>query len=78
MCCTWARALFARSAGLERFLAAKKTDRPDLGEGYFIDSYRHQWEADLWKLLSHMRRYRDMLAEGDPATGHELTEMPAR
>ena len=70
----YARALFARSAGLERFLVAKKTDQPDLGQGYFIDSYRHRWEADLWKLLAHMRRYRDMLAEGDPAPGHALTE----
>ncbi|MCW2306577.1 flavin-containing monooxygenase [Rhodobium gokarnense] len=59
----YARALFARSPGLERFLKAKKIDRPDLGQGYFIDSYRHRWEADLWKLLAHMRRYRDMLAE---------------
>ncbi|MBB4302685.1 hypothetical protein GGD81_001721 [Rhodobium orientis] len=59
----YARALFARSPGLERFLKAKKTDTPDLGQGYFIDSYRHRWEADLWKLLAHMRRYRDMLAE---------------
>lgn len=58
----YARALFGRTAGLQRFLAAKKSDRPDLGETYFIDSYRHQWEADLWKLLGHMRRYRDMLA----------------
>ncbi len=59
----YARALSGRTAGLDRFLAAKKSDKPDLGQGYFIDSYRHQWEADLWKLLTHMRRYRDMLAE---------------
>ena len=60
----YARALFGRTAGLEKFLAAKKADNPDLGQTYFIDSYRHQWEADLWKLLGHMRRYREMLAEG--------------
>ena len=60
---SYARALFGRTAGLERFLAAKRTDAPDLGQGYFIQSYRHQWEADLWKLLGHMRRYRDMLAD---------------
>lgn len=60
---SYARALFGRTAGLERFLAAKRTDAPDLGQDYFIQSYRHQWEADLWKLLGHMRRYRDMLAD---------------
>jgi len=37
-------------------------DRPDLGQEYFVKSYRHLWEADLWKLLGHMRHYRDMLA----------------
>jgi hypothetical protein len=62
----YARAFFGRTAGLERFLAAKKSDTPDLGQTYFIDSYRHQWEADLWKLLGHMRHYRDMLAEEAP------------
>ncbi|NDV85373.1 NAD(P)-binding domain-containing protein [Aurantimonas aggregata] len=60
---SYAKALFGRTAGLERFLAAKRTDAPDLGQAYFIQSYRHQWEADLWKLLGHMRRYRDMLAD---------------
>lgn len=49
--------------GLQRFLKAKKTDKPDLGQTYYIDSYRHKWEADLWKLLGHSRRYRDMLIE---------------
>lgn len=70
----YARAYFSRSTGLKRFLAAKKSDTPDLGQAYFIDSYRHQWEADLWKLLSHMRRYRDMLAEEMPATEEEPAE----
>ena len=59
----YARALFGQTKGLQRFLEAKRTDTPDLGQGYFIDSYRHQAEADLWKLLGHMRRYRDMLAD---------------
>ncbi|MDJ0933253.1 NAD(P)-binding domain-containing protein [Breoghania sp.] len=63
---SYARAFFGKTAGLRKFLAAKKQDVPDLGQTYFIDSYRHQWEADLWKLLSHMRRYREMLAEGAP------------
>jgi hypothetical protein len=60
----YARALFAKTPGLEKFLAAKKIDQPDLGQNYFIDSYRHQWEADLWKLLAEMRKYRDMLGDG--------------
>lgn len=70
----YARAYFGKTSGLKRFLAAKKSDTPDLGQTYFIDSYRHQWEADLWKLLSHMRRYRDMLAEGMPAKEEEPAE----
>ena len=63
---TYARALFGRTRGLEAFLKAKQTDNPDIGQGYFVPSYRHLWEADLWKLLAQMRRYRDMLA-GDAA-----------
>ncbi|MBN9669608.1 flavin-containing monooxygenase [Roseibium aggregatum] len=70
----YARALFGNTAGLRNFLAAKKADHPDLGETYFIDSYRHQWEADLWKLLGHMRRYRDMLAEGSESGVEEAAE----
>jgi len=62
----YARALFENLPGLERFLAAKKVDEPDLGQTYFVDSYRHLWEADLWKLLAHSRRYREMLLEGAP------------
>ncbi|WP_343031101.1 flavin-containing monooxygenase [Roseospira navarrensis] len=62
----YARALFDDLPGLKRFLTAKTVDTPDLGQTYFIDSYRHLWEADLWKLLAHMRRYRDMLGEGAP------------
>jgi hypothetical protein len=57
----YARALFGRSEGLRRFLAAKRVDAPDLGQDQFITSHRHLWEADLWKLLAQMRTYRDML-----------------
>lgn len=59
----YAGALFGRTAGLRAFLAAKRVDQPDLGQDQFIASYRHLWEADLWKLLGHMRRYRDMLTD---------------
>jgi len=59
----YARALFGRTDGLRRFLAAKKVDAPDLGQDQFIDSRRHLWEADLWKLLAQMRYYRDMLRQ---------------
>ncbi|MEM6405088.1 MAG: NAD(P)-binding domain-containing protein [Pseudomonadota bacterium] len=61
----YAEAYFARSSGLKRFLHAKKTDNPDLGQNYFVNSYRHLWEADLWKLLKHMQRYREMLMEAE-------------
>lgn len=59
----YANAFAARSPGLQSFLAAKRTDRPDLGQAYFVQSYRHLWEADLWKLLAQMRKYRDMLEQ---------------
>jgi hypothetical protein len=59
----YAKAFAAKSPGLQSFLAAKRTDRPDLGQAYFVQSYRHLWEADLWKLLAQMRKYRDMLEQ---------------
>lgn len=59
----YARALRDHTKGFARFLEAKQVDHPDLGQEYFVKSYRHLWEADLWKLLAHMRHYRDMLAE---------------
>ncbi len=59
----YARALAERTPGLQAFLEAKCRDQPDLGQTYFVQSYRHQWEADLWKLLAQMRKYRDMLEQ---------------
>lgn len=59
--CSYARALAARSPGLQAFLQAKRTDDPDIGQRYFVQSHRHLWEADLWKLLAQMRKYRDLL-----------------
>ncbi|HEU0122168.1 MAG TPA: beta-ketoacyl synthase N-terminal-like domain-containing protein, partial [Bryobacteraceae bacterium] len=59
--CSYARAYFERSPGLDSFLLAKRADAPDIGQGYFVDSHRHLWEADLWKLLRQMRKYRDLL-----------------
>ena len=64
---SYARAYFGQTSGLAAFLAAKRTDDPDIGQGYFVDSHRHLWEADLWKLLAQMRKYRDMLEESAPA-----------
>ncbi len=57
------RAYFGRTRGLEAFLSAKRVDEPDLGQEQFVQSYRHLWEADLWKLLGEMRKYRDMLRD---------------
>jgi hypothetical protein len=62
----YARAYFARTSGLAAFLAAKRMDAPDLGQNHFLSSYRHLWEADLWKLLAQMRKYRDVLAMTSP------------
>jgi hypothetical protein len=64
----YARAYFGRTAGLAAFLRAKKIDAPDLGQDQFVRSYRHLWEADLWKLLAQMRRYRDLLTGASPAS----------
>lgn len=65
---SYARALAGRTTGLRAFLHAKKHDRPDLGQAYFVASHRHLWEADLWKLLAQMRKYRDLLdADGTAA-----------
>ncbi|WP_035713094.1 flavin-containing monooxygenase [Azorhizobium doebereinerae] len=61
----YARAFFGRTRGLAAFLAAKTVDAPDLGQDYFIASRRHLFEADLWKLLGQMRKYRDLLASGE-------------
>lgn len=67
----YARALFGKTDGLQIFLDAKKVDQPDLGQTYFVKSRRHLWEADLWKLLAQMRRYREILA-GDQSVSGEL------
>ena len=58
---SYARAFFGRTSGLQAFLQAKRMDQPDLGQHYFVKSHRHLWEADLWKLLAQMRKYRDLL-----------------
>jgi len=51
------------SKGYQKFLQAKRTDNPDLGQDYYIDSRRHLWEVDFWKFLKCARAYRDMLDE---------------
>jgi acyl transferase domain-containing protein/cation diffusion facilitator CzcD-associated flavoprotein CzcO/enoyl-CoA hydratase/carnithine racemase/aryl carrier-like protein len=63
----YARAYFGRTRGLSAFLSAKRVDAPDLGQDHFVQSYRHLWEADLWKLLAEMRKYRDMLTDARAA-----------
>lgn len=60
---SYLRAFITKSAGYKKFMEAKNNDTPDIGQGYFVESYRHQWEADLWKLLGEMRKYRSMLEE---------------
>jgi amino acid adenylation domain-containing protein len=72
---SYARAFFSRTAGLEAFLKAKRLDNPDLGQEYFVKSHRHLWEADLWKLLAQMRKYRDLLDE-TPAPRLALKSIP--
>lgn len=69
--CSYARALAGRTDGLRAFLRAKQSDQPDLGQKYFVPSHRHLWEADLWKLLAQMRKYRDLLESQAPALAQE-------
>ena len=52
-----------KSRGYHRFLLAKKEDSPEFGQEYYLDTYRHSWEVDLWKYLACMRKYQDMLDE---------------
>jgi hypothetical protein len=60
---SYARALEGRTPGLRAFLQAKQGEQPDMGQKYFVKSHRHLWEADLWKLLAQMRKYRDLLEQ---------------
>jgi hypothetical protein len=55
------KAYYGKTKGFEEFNKAKKNDKPDLGNNYYIDSYRHQWEVDLWKYLKVVNHYRDIL-----------------
>lgn len=58
--------------GFRRFIAAKHADQPDLGQAYFVNSYRHLWEVDFWKFIGWARHYRDMLDEREPLTQQEV------
>lgn len=60
---SYIRALEGRTTGYQRFLAAKRNDVPDLGQGHFLDSWRHRWEVDFWKFIQCARHYRDLLDE---------------
>ena len=50
-------------SGYHKFLKMKQDETPDLGQGYYIDSHRHNWEVDLWKFLRYIRNFRDVLDE---------------
>ncbi|BCG49545.1 flavin-containing monooxygenase, PedG homolog [Candidatus Profftella armatura (Diaphorina cf. continua)] len=60
---SYIQAFIRKSKGYLKFIHAKKSDNPDLGQDYFIDSYRHLWEVDFWKFIKCARMYRDMLDE---------------
>lgn len=57
--------------GFRRFIQAKHADKPDLGQQYFVDSYRHLWEVDFWKFIGWARHYRDMLDERESVSHEE-------
>ena len=52
-----------KTVGYAKFQQAKRSENPDLGQDYYIDSRRHLWEVDFWKFLKCARAYRDMLDE---------------
>lgn len=60
---SYIQAFLNKSKGYLKFLEAKKHDVPDLGQDYFLNSYRHLWEVDFWKFIKCARMYRDMLDE---------------
>jgi Flavin-binding monooxygenase-like len=57
------KAYYAKSAGYEEFISRKKTDKPNVGRNHYIDSYRHQWEVDLWLYLKELNNYRAILSK---------------
>jgi hypothetical protein len=60
---SYIRAWRGGTGGFRRFVAAKRTDAPDLGQDRFVKSHRHLWEVDFWKFIVLARSYRDMLDE---------------
>ncbi|WP_407345252.1 hypothetical protein [Dickeya ananatis] len=54
-------AYFLQAKGLRDFSRMKKEQHPDLGQNYYIGSFRHQWEVDLWKFLKLLAQYREVL-----------------
>ncbi|CAO3457508.1 Monooxygenase, flavin-binding family [Azospirillum argentinense] len=52
-----------KTSGYHRFIEAKKSQNPDLGQDYYLDSHRHLWEVDFWKFIKIARAFRDMLDE---------------
>ena len=55
------KAYFQQSKGLQVFNSIKKEQEPDIGQNYYIGSFRHQWEVDLWKFLKLLAQYRAIL-----------------
>ena len=60
---SYLKAYADKTRGYHKFLKAKQEDDPDLGQAYFLDSHRHRWEVDFWKVLKCARQYREMLDE---------------
>lgn len=60
---SYIKAFTEKSKGYFKFIHAKKNDNPDLGQDYFLNSYRHLWEVNFWKFIKCARMYRDMLDE---------------
>lgn len=60
-CAEYIQAFRSRRTGLQQFNEAKNENIPDMGQRNFLDSYRHQWEVDLWKYLKEVNYYTDML-----------------
>ena len=55
------RAFYSKGQGFQDFNNRKQADAPELGQNYYVSSYRHLWEVDLWKYLKELNRYTDVL-----------------
>ncbi len=68
------KAYEADTPEFRQFARLKAGPNPDLGQGEYIDSERHQFEADLWKLIKASELLQDEAEPGGVRAGVTPTE----